>query len=205
MAPARPAPLPPTVVVPPIPLGAPPAPRRVDTRLILIGAAVATGASLLLTLRLFVAAPKSAPAPTVTPPAVAPPAVAPPAPAVTPPAPADTARLVLATDQALRAREWDQAIAHADRILRLDPENPTARAQRERAVREKKAKVLHEALHIALDGNQPDMALRLFDSIPPDSVYHAEDAPLVEPLRRRPASHAPKHAPRNDLHDPFRR
>ena len=83
--------------------------------------------------------PPAPPPPAPPPPAPPPPASPPPAAPVTPPpAPPDPAVLIATYSRAARAayakQDLDGAIVNWDRVLELDPNNSTAKLERQRAV-----------------------------------------------------------------------
>src|SRR5579883_292710 len=85
-----------------------------------------------------------------------------------------SARLGADLDAALKAEDWDGAVAKADEALKLDPGSEAVRNKRARAQAEKKNQVIYDQYSAAARGNDLEGAVTRYQELPDDSVYHAK-------------------------------
>jgi pSer/pThr/pTyr-binding forkhead associated (FHA) protein len=81
------------------------------------------------------------------------------------------ARLLLDSDKALKAEDWDGAIAKCDEALKLDPNQELARDKRQRAEAERKNQQAYEQFVKAAESNDFDSAVASYGEVQEDSVY----------------------------------
>jgi hypothetical protein len=84
---------------------------------------------------------------------------------------AQLAQLNVEADRALKAREWDEAIARADDGLKLSFSDETLRDKRARAVVERAARDVYDRFVAAARGRDYDRALEEWKALPAASVY----------------------------------
>lgn len=100
----------------------------------------------------------------------------PPEPVVPPPV--DVGPDLAEAERLAAAENWDGAIAAYDRVLIAKPADDTARAGRDRAIREKDHRGQLERLAAAVDDKNWAVALDRLGDVPQDSVYAARVAEL---------------------------
>ncbi|MEZ4436408.1 MAG: FHA domain-containing protein [bacterium] len=94
------------------------------------------------------------------------------------PPPVDVGPDLAEAERLAAAENWDGAIAAYDRVLIAKPADDTARAGRDRAIREKGHRGQLERLAAAVDDKNWAVALDRLGDVPEDSVYAARVAEL---------------------------
>lgn len=98
---------------------------------------------------------------------------------------AQVAKLLLDADRAMKAEEWEQAVAKTDEALKLDPTQELARDKRQRAEAEKKNRAAYRSFLAAADKNDYDSAVASHGEIAEDSVYRQKAADRFSQVRRQ--------------------
>lgn len=81
------------------------------------------------------------------------------------------ARLLLEADKAMKAEDWEGAIAKCDEALKLDPAQELARDKRQHAEAERKNRSAYNAFMKAAAENDYDSAAASFAEVSEDSIY----------------------------------
>jgi pSer/pThr/pTyr-binding forkhead associated (FHA) protein len=81
------------------------------------------------------------------------------------------ARLLLEADKAMKAEDWEGAIAKCDEALKLDPAQELARDKRQRAEAERKNRQAYNAFMKAAAENDYDSAVASYGEVAEDSIY----------------------------------
>jgi pSer/pThr/pTyr-binding forkhead associated (FHA) protein len=81
------------------------------------------------------------------------------------------ARLLLEADKAMKAEEWDNAVARCDEALKLDANQELARDKRQRAEAEHKNQQAYEQFVKAAEKSDFDSAVASYGEVAEDSVY----------------------------------
>ncbi|HEX6836087.1 MAG TPA: FHA domain-containing protein [Polyangia bacterium] len=81
------------------------------------------------------------------------------------------ARLLLEADKAMKAEDWEGAIAKCDEALKLDPAQELARDKRQRAEAERKNRQAYTAFMKAAADSDFDSAVASYQEVAEDSVY----------------------------------
>ncbi len=84
------------------------------------------------------------------------------------------ARLLLDADKAMKAEDWEGAIAKCDEALKLDPAQELARDKRQRAEAERKNRAAYNAFMKAAAENDYDSAVASYGEVAEDSDLSAE-------------------------------
>jgi pSer/pThr/pTyr-binding forkhead associated (FHA) protein len=84
---------------------------------------------------------------------------------------AQVAKLLLDADKAVKAEDWELAIAKCDEALKLDPTQDVARDKRQKAEAEKKNRAAYQQFLAAADKGDMDSGVASFGEIAEDSVY----------------------------------
>jgi hypothetical protein len=86
------------------------------------------------------------------------------------------ARLLLAADQAMKAEDWEGAVAKCDEALKVDPAQELARDKRQRAEAERKNRAAYENFARCGDKGDYDCAVASYGEVSEDSVYRQKGA-----------------------------
>src|SRR5262249_11395004 len=89
---------------------------------------------------------------------------------------AQVAKLLLDADKAMKAEDWEQAIARADEALKLDGTQELAGDKRQKAEAEQKNRQAYNAFQKAMKENDFDSAVASYGEITEDSVYRQKGA-----------------------------
>lgn len=81
------------------------------------------------------------------------------------------ARLLLEADKAMKAEDWESAIAKCDEALKLDPAQELARDKRSKAEAERKNRAAFNMFMKTAGDNDFDSAVASFQEVAEDSVY----------------------------------
>lgn len=86
------------------------------------------------------------------------------------------ARLLVSADEAMKAEDWEAAIARCDEALKIDPSRELARDKRQKADAERKNRESYQHFVAAADRKDYDAALASYDEVAEDSVYRQKAA-----------------------------
>ena len=96
----------------------------------------------------------------------------------------EVARLLLDADKAMRAENWDVAIARCDEALKHDPSSEVARDKRSRAEAERRSGQSYKNFVTFADRGDLDSAVASYGEIAEDSLYRPKGADRYANVRR---------------------
>ena len=94
------------------------------------------------------------------------------------------ARLLLEADKAMKAEDWEGAIARCDEALKVDPSQELARDKRQRAEAEKKNRQAYQNFVAAADSKDYDSAVASWGEVAEDSIYRQKGAERYLQVKR---------------------
>jgi pSer/pThr/pTyr-binding forkhead associated (FHA) protein len=97
---------------------------------------------------------------------------------------AEVARLLLEADKAIKAEDWDSAIARCDEALKLDPTQDVAKDKRHKAASERGAARAFKNFLESAEKGDLDTAVASYGEIPEDSMYRQKGADRYATVKR---------------------
>ena len=95
------------------------------------------------------------------------------------------ARLLLDADKAMKAEDWETAVAKCDEALKLDPAQELARDKRQKAEAERKNRQAYNAFMKAAAESDWDSAVPSYGEVAEDSVYRQKGSEKFAQVKKQ--------------------
>lgn len=95
------------------------------------------------------------------------------------------ARLLLEADKAMKAEDWEGAIAKCDEALRVDPSQELARDKRQKAEAERKNRQAYDTFVKAAESGDYDSAVASWGEVAEDSIYRQKGSDRFAQVKKQ--------------------